>query len=53
LEWDVHLSARETLLGGEPVLDPKVLLLLATGALLLLNGLFARLGASKKHDQEV
>jgi hypothetical protein len=38
------------------VLDPKVLLLLATGTLLLLNGLIARIAAARaaeKRDQEV
>jgi hypothetical protein len=34
------------------VLDPNALLLLATGTLLLLNGLIARF-AAKKQDQEV
>jgi len=46
-------SSAEPLLGGDLVLDSNVLLLLATGTLLLLNGLIARLAAAKKHDQEV
>jgi hypothetical protein len=32
------------------VLDPKVLLMLATGTLLLLNGLIARAAAAKRPD---
>jgi hypothetical protein len=34
------------------VLDPKVLLLLATGALLLLNGLIARAAAAKAPKED-
>jgi hypothetical protein len=34
------------------VLDPKVLLLLATGTLLLLNGLIARVAAAKAAPRE-
>ena len=35
------------------VLDPKVLLMLATGTLLLLNGLIARAAAAKREPNEV
>jgi hypothetical protein len=34
------------------VLDPKVLLMLATGTLLLLNGLIARVAAAKAPAQD-
>jgi hypothetical protein len=35
------------------VLDPKVLLMLATGTLLLLNGLIARAAAAKRGPDDV
>jgi hypothetical protein len=35
------------------VLDPKVLLMLATGTLLLLNGLIARAAAAKRPTEDV
>lgn len=35
------------------MLDPKVLLMLATGTLLLLNGLLARAAAAKREPSEV
>ena len=38
---------------GETVLDPKVLLMLATGTLLLLNGLIARAAAAKRAPDDV
>jgi hypothetical protein len=41
-------SSLEPHAAGAHVLDPKVLLMLATGTLLLLNGLIARAAAAKR-----
>ena len=49
----VQKKTIEPFAAGAFVLDPKVLLMLATGTLLLLNGLIARAAASKRGPDEV